>query len=390
MIRLRKGTVTAIRRRRPGLVELSVTVEGEERRAVAYPPLTGPVAEGDRVTLNTTATAWGLGSGGWDFVVAVDGEQIQDAPVAGHVMKLRYTPLQIKVLAVEEEASPYRAQLEGCSSLSGTPVVVGTLHSQLAPLCLALRRFGGEACRVVYVMTDGAALPLAWSEMVERLKGEGLLAATVTVGNAFGGDFEAVNKFSGLLAAKAAGRADVIVVGMGPGIVGTGTQWGHTGLEQGEWINAAHILGGQAIAVLRVSFADPRERHRGVSHHSLTALTRVALVPALVPVAAGEGSGETEVLAALQAAFAQPGCPCHRVERVDASFLPGLLEGRSWAAHSMGRGYAEDPAMFLAAAAAGRRAAELWRSGVSGGTSEGASPARREATAPPGNEQLPR
>ncbi|HHW13873.1 MAG TPA: DUF3866 family protein, partial [Firmicutes bacterium] len=366
-----------------------VAVEGEERKAVAYPDLTGPVAAGDRVTLNTTATALGLGSGGFDFVVAADGERSQDPPAPGHLMKLRYTPLQVKVLSVEEEASPYRAEFEACASLAGTPVVVGTLHSQLAPVCLAIRHFAGEGCRVVYVMTDGAALPLAWSETVDRLKREGLLAATVTVGNAFGGDFEAVNKFSGLLAAKAAAVADVIAVAMGPGIVGTGTLWGHTGLEQGEWINAVHILGGTAIAVPRVSFADPRERHRGVSHHFLTALTKVALAPALVPVAVAEGAGEMEVAGTLEAAFAQPGCARHSVKRVEASFLPHLLEGKAWAAQTMGRGYAEDPAPFLAAAAAGRLAAELWRDSrsVTERSAAPEHPARWEGAVPRGKRQ---
>jgi hypothetical protein len=361
MIRLRQGVVTRLGEVRPGLVELAVAVEGEERPAVAYPALCGPVAVGDRVTLNTTATALGLGSGGYDFVVAVEGERSADPAPAGHLLKLRYTPLQVKVLGVEEEESPHRAAVADCASLDGLPVVVGTLHSQLAPACLTIRRLAGEECRIVYVMTDGGALPLAWSRTVDRLRRLGLLAATVTVGHAFGGDFEAVNKFSGLLAAKAAARADVAVVTMGPGIVGTGTTWGHTGLEQGEWINAVDVLGGRAIAVPRLSLADPRSRQRGVSHHFLTALRRVARAPAIVPLPKLAGGVGEALQRRLEESFAAPGSPLHVLTLVDTSFFPDLVAGQEWAVESMGRTYADDPAAFLGAAAAGRVAAELWR-----------------------------
>ncbi|MGE5508307.1 MAG: DUF3866 family protein [Chitinophagales bacterium] len=363
MIRLRKGVVTRIVRERPTFQELRVLVEGAERPAAAYPALSGPVAPGDVVTLNTTATALGLGSGGYDFVVAVDGERSADPPAPGHIMKLRYTPLQVKVLSVEEEESPHHAALDQCESLEGLPVVVGSLHSQLVPAVLGVRRFAGAGCRVVYLMTDGGALPLAWSETVDRLRREGLLAATITVGQAFGGDFEAINKFSGLLAAKVAAGADVAVVTMGPGIVGTGTRWGHTGLEAGEWVNAVAALGGSPIAVPRLSFGDARERHRGVSHHFLTALGRVARAPAVVPVPVMGGGRDEEVWDTLTEAFAAPGCPPHELRRVDASFLAEALAATGWEPTSMGRGFAADPAPFLGAAAAGRVAAEAWLAG---------------------------
>lgn len=359
MIRLRHGVVLRLVGSRPGFVELVVAVEGTERPAAAYPDLCGPVAPGDRVILNTTATALGLGSGGYDFVVAVEGDRAVDPPPAGHLMKLRYTPLQAKVLGVEEETGPCREEFAACADLAGLPVVVGTLHSHLAPVCLAVRHFAGEGCRVAYVMTDGGALPLAWSETVARLREEGLLSATITVGNAFGGDFEAVNKFSGLLAARACARADVAVVAMGPGIVGTGTTWGHTGVEQGEWVNAVNVLGGQPIAVPRLSFTDPRPRQRGVSHHFLTALARVARTPAVVPVPRLGGREEETIRRRLEEAFAAPGSPPHALTPVDVSFFAGVVEGREWAARSMGRDYVSDPATFLGAAAAGRLAGEL-------------------------------
>ena len=89
---------------------------------------------------------------------------------------------------------------------------------------------------------------------------------------------------SGLLAARLVAGADVAVVAQGPGNLGTGTRWGFSGVSAGEAVNAAGVLRGRPVAALRVSAADARERHRGVSHHSLTALGRVALVPADVVV----------------------------------------------------------------------------------------------------------
>ena len=113
----------------------------------------------------------------------------------------------------------------------------------------------------------------------------------MTVGQAFGGDLEAVTVHSGLLAARLALQADVVVVSQGPGNLGTGTRWGFSGVGAGEAVNAAGILGGRPVGLLRISAADARERHRGISHHSLTAYGQVALLPAdiAVPDLAGTG-----------------------------------------------------------------------------------------------------
>jgi hypothetical protein len=271
-------------------------------------------------------------------------------------MKLRYTPFQLKVLSVEEEGSPYRAAVEEFTSLAGTPVVVGTLHSMLAPAAAGCRVTAGEGVRIGYIMTDGAALPVFLSKTVRALKAAGLLVGTVTVGHAFGGDLEAVNIYSGLIAASVALKADVIIITMGPGIVGTGTKWGTTALEQGEIINAVNILGGRAVAVPRLSFADPRSRHRGISHHTLTALGQVALTPALVAlpeIPPGE-------LAVIEKQLKEGGISDrHQVLVRDGKPALKYLAQHGIQARSMGRGPDDDPVFFLAAGAAGRVAAEL-------------------------------
>ena len=69
--------------------------------------------------------------------------------------------------------------------------------------------------------------------------------------------------------------ADVIVVGMGPGVVGTGTRLGTTALEVAPTLDAVAWLGGEPIVCVRISDGDARERHRGVSHHTFTVLDAV-------------------------------------------------------------------------------------------------------------------
>jgi hypothetical protein len=354
-IRLRRGTVVDVLEERPGAIELSVLVEGEGEgegspaRAIAYPALTGPVRPGDRVLLNATAAWLGLGTGGVHFVLAVEGTTRQDAPGGGRTMKLRYTPQQVRVMAAEEEGSPHREALEEATSLSGAPVVWVPLHSMIGPVAAGARAAG--ASRVAYVMTDGAALPAPLSRLAAALRSAGLLDSVVSCGQAFGGDLEAVNVFTGLLAARVATGADVIVVGDGPGNTGTNTLWGASDIESAMSLNATAILDGRAIAALRISFADPRERHRGVSHHSITALAHVALRPVHVAVPSIRDDARREVV---WNALTDNGLhEKHQVVEANGQPALDLLAERGIDVGSMGRAIADDPEFFLAAGAAG-------------------------------------
>jgi hypothetical protein len=203
-------------------------------------------------------------------------------------------------------------------------------------------------------MTDGGALPLWFSHTVTALRAAEWIVGTVTVGQAYGGDLEAVTVHTGLLAALHALTADIAVVVQGPGNLGTGTRWGFSGATAGDAINAAAVLGGRPVAALRVSAVDTRERHRGVSHHSLTAYGRVALASADVVVPLLDGPIGAEVHAA-----AAPLGRLHRLVDVHVDGLDQALRASPIAMSSMGRGYDDDPAAFLASAAAGRHAALL-------------------------------
>lgn len=362
MIRLRTGTVTSVKESRAGLLELVVDVEGAPARALAYPELCGPVTEGDRVLLNTTAVQLGLGTGGFHLVLSVEGAAAMDPGAGGHVMKLRYTPLQAAVQTVEEQGSPHHAAMAEAGSLDGTPVVWVPLHSMVAPAVAGARAAG--AGHVAYVMTDGASLPLWLSDQVHALRSAGLVDATITAGQALGGDLEAVTLFSALLAARTVAGADVIVAADGPGKVGTETPWGATDVASGLTLVAASILGGRAVAALRVSFSDPSYRHHGVSPHSLTVLQEVAVLPVHVAVPTLEGEERQAVWSAIRDARLEER---HQVVEAPGAAALDLLRQEGVPLESMGRTSDEDPALFLGAGAAGvlagRMAAgsERWR-----------------------------
>lgn len=325
MLSLRRGRVSEIRERVEGLVRLEV----DGRPCIAYPRLTGPVAVGDDVLVNVQAVDLALGSGGFDVLYANLTRGLAHAPDPGaHVMKLPYTPLQHAVRHGEENGVL-------AAALDGTPVVCCSLHSQVAPVCAGL----GPGFVVAYVQVPGGALPVSLSDTVRLLRRRGLLAVTIAAGGCIDGDVSCVSVASAL--AWCAGRgARAIVCAVGPGIVGTRTRLGHGGLAAAEAANAAGALGGTPILAARVSEADERDRHRGLSHHTLAtlelALGRVTVAwPAGLPVPSGLTG----------------------VETVDVKGWEEACAGL--ALSHMGRGPSEDPWFFAAGFAAGRLARSL-------------------------------
>jgi hypothetical protein len=304
---LRRGTVTAITERHEGLVRLEV----DGAACVAYPRLTGPVALGDEVLVNVQAQALVLGSGGFDLLYAnlTRGLELEPEPGA-HVMTLPYTPLQSAVRHAEEDDRL-------AESLGGMPVVCCTVHSQVAPVCAALR-----GLRVAYVQVAGGALPVAVSDVVRVLAERGLLAHTVAAGPCVEADVQCVNVYSAL--AWCAGRVDVAVCSVGPGLVGTGTRLGHGAVAAAEAANAASALGGAPVLAVRVSNADERERHLGVSHHART-VQEVCLGDLTVPDAEDvDVTGWREACAGLPLSFMGRG-PDQEPRFFEAAYAAGLV-----------------------------------------------------------------
>lgn len=338
--------------------------------SLAYPELVGPLAVGDRVQLNVSALARGLGTGGYALVVARDDKPPADRHGGpGHLVKARYTPLQTLVLGVDDQESAHHEVMRDADDLAGLPVVVADLHSALPAVVAGARhaaaRAGRPEPRVAYVMTDGGALPAWFSRTVAGLRDAGWLASCITAGQAFGGDLEAVTVHTALLAARLVVEADLVVVAQGPGNLGTGTRWGFSGVAAGEAVNAASVLGGRPVASLRVSGADLRERHVGVSHHSTTAYGRVALVPADVPVPSADDELEVKLgplCRQVRAQTAELVAAHPRLRLVDVradKALVHALLGSPVKLSTMGRALDQDPGAFVAAAVAGVHAVDL-------------------------------
>ena len=373
-----------------GALELEVTLDRplpgrtadaagpETVRALAYTDLVGEPVPGDALLLNVSALARGLGTGGYALVVGPASEATalppDPEPGPGHLVKARYTPLQTMVLGVDEQESPHHATLADADSLDGMPVVVADLHSALPAVVAGLRHAHAAAgspdkLRIAYVMTDGGALPAAFSRTVAALRDADWLTTCVTVGQAFGGDLEAVTVHTGLLAARHVAGCDIAVVAQGPGNLGTGTRWGYSGVAAGEAVNAAATLHGRPVASLRISGADPRDRHLGISHHSLTAYTRVALAPADIPVPVPDtaledlpawGAPLTHRIREQAKTLAAPAGTRHTLVDIPTdTTLLDTLRTAPGGLRTMGRDLDADPASFVAAAAAGIHAHQL-------------------------------
>jgi len=334
------------------LLEVEQNHNGERGLAICYWRETGKCGVGEEILINTTAVELGLGTGGCHFVIGklLDTPRDDYYPNAwGHIMKMRYTPVQIAVDAVEEQASPYHDLFVGeQKTLEGTPVLIAELHSLLPIFALAARKQKPD-WNIVYMMPDGAALPIAISQHVRRLQEMNVLNATLTTGHAWGGDFEAVNVYTGLLAAKWAAKADLIICTLGPGVVGTGTSLGFSGMQLAEVIHAVSLLAGIPVFTPRLSFADRRERHRGMSHHSRTLLKRFTLRPVILPFPRFDDERDElldqqeqeDRLGDIHGRIVFPAPPLHELYTLQDQYKLSIS--------TMGRKLEEDPAPFQAA-----------------------------------------
>jgi hypothetical protein len=339
MLKLRRGTVIEA-----GAGGLAVEVDGERRRAWADEETVGPVEIGDDVVVNTAALDLGLGSGGYDIVHVnlsrgLDGGEVE----AGvHVMKLNYSSLQHAVDPVElpADAAPLPSRL--------LPVLVLPLHGHLAPAAWSAAAAGGGH-RIGFIQAGGGGMPGSLSADLRSLRERGLIAGAVTASPSYGGEREAITLVGALHAVADEGEWDAIIVGPGPGILGSSTRYGHGGMAALEAAHAALALGLPTILSPRMSAGDPRARHLGLSHHTRSVLDLLLAgvevpVPAglddLWPLAAGES---TEILEEARG--------IHRLHEVDVD-LPGYAES-GLPQRTMGRSLDEDRLFFAAALAAG-------------------------------------
>jgi Protein of unknown function (DUF3866) len=332
-LKLRRGVVVSEE-------PLEVEVEGERRRAWADETLLGEMREGDEVVVNTAALDLKLGSGGFDVVhVNLTRGLEGGGEDCAHVMKLNYTSLQHPVDPVEHPNARFLSpDIQDKGTTRSTPVAVLPLHGHLAPAAWAAHQ-AAPGLRVGYVQTGGGTLPGSFSRDIKQLRERGLLAGHITAAPAYGGEHEALSTVGALDAAATDLDWDAILVGPGPGIIGSDTAYGHGGMSALDNAHAALSLGFPTLISPRLSSTDPRDRHRGLSHH-----TRTVLQLLLAPVAVVVPEGEPAIAAAIEA------FP-HIVHQV-----PVDLDGYAAAGlptTTMGRTLQDDPLFFAAALASG-------------------------------------
>jgi hypothetical protein len=378
VLKLRRATVLQAGPADGPEQELVVSLEGEQRSAIAEVGLMGASREGDEVILNVQARDLGLGSGGFDVVHANLTRGLAGEGTAGaHVMKLNYTSLQHAVTPVEDTPTGAGEQLE---LPLGRPVGVLALHGQLAAVAWAFAQANPDG-RLGYVQTVGGALSGGHSRVVRMLLGRGLLAGHITAGAAYGGELEAITTAGALHHGLHSLGWDAAVCGPGPGIVGSSSPLGHGGMNALDSAHTALALGASTLLVARMSSADERARHRGLSHHTLTVLDML-LEPVTVALPAGIRSpAGADLRASLGSVFGSAREHAKPQLEIDVD-RPARMARHDWRrapvelpaylssglpAQTMGRSLLEDPLFFAAALAGGSVLAELGESGESRG-----------------------
>lgn len=322
--------------------------EDREYKCINYDLLTGGININDRVLINTTAVDLKLGTGGYHFVIANISKGGMKSIGRGHIMKLRYTPMQINCLSVEAQESEYHDIFNNFNQLEGLPVIVGSLHSMLAPISLCLKK-KKKKNRIIYIMTEGGALPIWISDTVKKLIKAGIINGTITYGNCFGGDIECINIYSALIAAKEIFHCDAAVVCMGPGIAGTDTRYGFSGIEQSYIIDAANNLKGKVIAVPRISFADSRSRHYGISHHSRMTLGKLCYSRSSIAIPFFDNEKDEIINKQLEESSIYEK---HDIKYFNYSEVAEILQQESNYLEKMGKSYEQDREYFITCAMA--------------------------------------
>lgn len=337
-LKLRRGVVV-------GEDPLTVEIEGEQRPAWADTALLGEMREGDEVVVNVAALDLGLGSGGFDLVhvnltrgLDASGESRE------HVMKQNYTSLQYPVAPVELPLGampPMEARDTAEAAAGSMPVLVLPLHGHLAPAAWSAAQ-ATPGLKLGYVQTGGGALPGSLSRDVAQLRERELLCDHITAAPAYGGEREALS-VAGALDAAAYGLGwDAAIVGPGPGIIGSETRLGHGGMAALDSAHAALALGLPTLLSPRLSEADPRERHQGVSHHTLTVM-ELLMGGVAVPVPEANPTITTQL--------AKAAGDRHKLKQASPDVVGYSTAGLP--ARTMGRGIEEDSLFFAAALAAG-------------------------------------
>ena len=284
--------------------------------------------------------------------------------MGANVMKLNYTSLQHAVEPVEDEraGATRRAARWRCSRCTAS------WRRSRGPSRRARRARGSATCR-----RRAARSPADTRAPCATLRERGLLAGHLTAGAAFGGEGEAITTAGALHHGLRTLGWDAAVCGPARG------SWARARRSAtAAWsaLDSAHValaLGCPTLLVARMSSSDERERHRGISHHTLTVLD-LLLEPVTVALPAGMRSPVGADLRAGLGAVFGGAMPASRPALALDVERPVRITRHDWRraavdlpayaasglpAETMGRGLVEDPLFFGAALAGGSALAEL-------------------------------
>ena len=260
---------------------------GDRVRALAYPALVGEPEVGDRVLLNASALLRGLGTGGLRLRrgrCPTGCRPTRRDPAAPPATSSRRATRRSSRCAWRRRAgqpAPRSADLRATpATWPGMPVVVADLHSALPAVLAGLRADRPDA-RVVYLMTDGGALPIAFSRTVAGLREAGLAGtarsrwARPTAATTRRSPCTPVCSPPSTCWAPTSPSSSRARATSAPAPAGASPAW-----RPARPSTPRHPARARRSARCAISDADARERHRGDLPPQPTAYGRIALVPA--------------------------------------------------------------------------------------------------------------
>ncbi len=319
-------------------------------KAMLYLHITPRAEVNDEIIVNVTSTELKLGTGGMDIVTnVIRSLPKEDFAPNGHIMKARYLPNQLSVLAVEAQESKYHDLFTKGFSLNGKNILIGELHSMI-PICFWAMDFLKKDGNMVVIISDEASIPLTVSNHIRTLKKDKRFS-TITIGQAFGGTYEAINLQTALQFASDKLHGDIIFVTLGPGVVGSGTYYGFSGIEQASWANIIGRLNGVPVWIPRLSETDERKRHQGISHHTYTPLTEFTYTKSVLPLPTITGRMIKKINKQVEEIQKQHSVQWMAIEPLE-QVINHCLISSPVPLKTMGKQYEDDPIFFLGVASA--------------------------------------
>lgn len=363
MLSLETGRVVEIVYINDKIQILSVEIEHKSiiEKAINYIDETGICSLMDMVVINSIGNRLKLGTGGYNLVYLNLTVNLKENEVPdrnhGHIIKMKYTPGQIRVKTVEENIED-RNIFDMEAKLTPRPVIFAILHSMLFPLVKTIKYINPNT-NISCVYTYGGAMNANNSFILKRMKESGLINSIITAGECYGGDYESINIVTGILFGFNKLKSDIIVICCGPGVAGSSTFYGFSTFDFIGSIYSVKLLGLFPVLIPRISMADKRERHMGLSMQSISILQALDF-PIDLPV-----YRDNEDISGFKLVYNQLNkyylINKHNVHFINNEIIKKTMDSLDSDIKVMGRSYAEDPWFFNNCISAGYYSVELFK-----------------------------